>query len=188
MTQVLLDACVLQIAMSSSADGLSVLTEKLKKTINEIQERYESFIDSNQLYRQGKIKERDFFASIGDYLVASSTMNFITVQTIFEMKSLVEKKASKRSQGPQSESESDASIATPQWSSDASKFAAANQTPRGGQFSLPKPQQPQSWVADTSTQLKLANRQESGAPKKCTACNSAIAKQAKFCIRCGNPQ
>src|ERR687884_467929 len=174
--------------MSSGADTLSVLTEKLKKTINEIQDRYESFIDSNQLYKQGKIKERDFFASIGDYLVASSTMNFITVQTIFEMKSLVERKASIRSERRQSESESDTSIATPQWSSDASKFAAANQTPAAGQFSLPKPQQPPSWVADTSTQQKVANRQESSALKKCTTCNRAIAKQAKFCTRCGNPQ
>src|SRR5919197_3525269 len=80
--------------MSSGVDTLNTLAERLKETINEIQERYESFIDSNQLYRPGKINERAFFASIGEYLVASSAMNFITVQTIFEMKSIVEKKAS----------------------------------------------------------------------------------------------
>src|ERR687886_2922062 len=108
--------------MSSSADGLSVLTEKLKKTINEIQDRYESFIDSNQLYRQGKIKERDFFASIGDYLVASSTMNFITVQTIFEIRSLVERKASAHDEHGQPKS--GASAMSPQGIAEGSKFAA----------------------------------------------------------------
>src|ERR687888_2826273 len=84
--------------MSSSLDRLSSLTEKLKQTINEIQDQYESFIDSNQLYKQGKINEREFFASIGDYLVASSAMNFITVQAIFEMRSMAEKKASTNNQ------------------------------------------------------------------------------------------
>src|SRR5919206_606809 len=80
--------------MPSSADTLNVLTEKLRNTINEIQDRYESFIDSNQLYKQGKINEREFFASIGDYLIASSAMNFITVQTIFEMRSVLQQKSS----------------------------------------------------------------------------------------------
>ena len=171
--------------MSSNAEGLGVLTEKLKKTINEIQDRYESFIDSNQLYRQGKIKERDFFASIGDYLVASSTMNFITVQTIFEMKSLVERKASIRGQFG---SGLDASIAPEQRSSDVSEFAAANQTTRDAQYSLPKPQQPPSLGAERYTRQNVANGEERSALKKCTTCSKAIARQAKFCTRCGNPQ
>jgi hypothetical protein len=172
--------------MSSGADALSGLTEKLKKTINEIQDRYESFIDSNQLYKQGKIKDRDFFASIGDYLVASSAMNFITVQTIFEMRSLVERKASARSEHGQSESA--ASAMAPQGSGGVSKFAAASQTPTAGQFSLPKPQEPPSEIAETSGQQNLANGQESSTPKKCIICKRAIAKQAKFCSQCGNPQ
>jgi hypothetical protein len=171
--------------MSSSADTLSILTEKLKKIINEIQDRYESFIDSNQLYKQGKIKERDFFASIGDYLVASSAMNFITVQTIFEMRSLVERKASADNEHGQPES--GASTMSPQGIG-ASKFAAAGQTSTAGQFSMPKPQQPPSAVAETSDQQEVGNGQDSSAVKKCTVCKRAIAKQAKFCTQCGNPQ
>jgi hypothetical protein len=172
--------------MSSAADTLSVLTEKLKKTINEIQDRYESFIDSNQLYKQGKIKERDFFASMGDYLVASSAMNFITVQTIFEMRSLLEKKVSAYNERGQSESP--ASAVSPQGNTGASKLAVAGQTPMAGQFSLPKPQQPPSAVAETSDQENVGNGQDISAVKKCTTCKRAIAKQAKFCTQCGNPQ
>jgi hypothetical protein len=176
----------IQIAMSSGADTLSNLTEKLKKTITEIQDRYESFIDSNQLYKQGKIKERDFFASIGDYLVASSAMNFITVQTIFEMRSLVEKRTSLHSSPGQVGSATSAT--SPQGGVGISKFAAESQTATAEQFSLPKPQQPSSKGTDTSGEQKVANGQDSSAVKKCTICKRAIAKQAKFCSQCGNPQ
>jgi len=172
--------------MSSDADTLSVLTEKLKKTINEIQDRYESFIDSNQLYKQGKIKERDFFASIGDYLVASSAMNFITVQTIFEMRSLVERKASARNE--HGKRESGVSAMSPHGIASGSKFAVTSQTPTVGQFSMPKPQQPPSALTETSDQQGTGNGQGSSAVKKCTICKRAISKQAKYCNQCGNAQ
>ena len=171
--------------MSAGADTLSILTEKLKKTINEIQDRYESFIDSNQLYKQGKIKERDFFASIGDYLVASSAMNFITVQTIFEMRSLVERKAS--ADNEHSQRESGVSAMSPHGIAGGNKFAVTNPTP-AGQFSMPKPQQPPSAVTETSDQQRTGNGQDSSAVKKCIICKRAIPKQAKYCSQCGNAQ
>jgi hypothetical protein len=158
--------------MSSRVDTLSTLTEKLKQTINEIQDRYESFIDSNQLYKQGKINEREFFASIGDYLIASSAMNFITVQTIFEMRSMVEKKASTNNQTERLSSPS----------------AAA---PSADQFSLPKPQQPTFKALQTHDGQGSVNSSENvqkKATKDCTVCGKAIPKQAKFCSRCGNSQ
>src|SRR5919197_3726638 len=140
--QVLLNACTdNNIGMSSGVDMLSTLAEKLKQTINEIQDRYESFIDSNQLYKQGKINERDFFASIGDYLVASSAMNFITVQTIFEMKSFVEGKAPAGDRPEQI-----ISSPSPVFSSKGgivnSKYTTESKTVGGEQYNLPKPQQP----------------------------------------------
>ena len=50
--------------MSFGVDALSGLTEKLKKLIDETQNQYESFIDTNQLSKQGRINEKEFFASI----------------------------------------------------------------------------------------------------------------------------
>src|SRR5919197_2545606 len=165
--------------MSSGVDTLSSLTEKLKQTINEIQDRYESFIDSNQLYKQGKINEREFFASIGDYLGSSSAMNFITVQTIFEMKSMVEKKAATDNQpGPLS---SPSPAASSQGGIGISKFTTESQMPRPDQFSLPKPQQ--SLQTDNGQRSLNESENKAKPTKDCIVCRKPIPKQAKFCIR-----
>ena len=124
--------------MPSNADTLNVLTEKLRNTINEIQDRYESFIDSNQLFKQGKINEREFFASIGDYLIASSAMNFITVQVIFEMRSGLQQKSSSNKQSGQLGP--DSSATSTHGTTQDNKFAEESQIPKTEQFSMPKPQ------------------------------------------------
>src|ERR687890_2352947 len=80
--------------MSSGVDTLSALTEKLKQLINDTQDRYESFIDSTQLYKQGKVNEKEYFSNIGEYLVATSAMNFLAIRVILEMKSTMEKGSS----------------------------------------------------------------------------------------------
>jgi hypothetical protein len=113
-------------------------------------------------------------------------MNFITVQTIFEIRSLVEVKASAHNEHGQSESR--VSAMSPQGITGGSKFASASQTSTNGQFSMPKPQQPPSAVAETSDQQKVGNGQDSRAVKNCTICSRPIAKQAKFCTQCGNRQ
>jgi hypothetical protein len=176
------------LGMSSGVDTLSTLTEKLKRTIDEIQDRYESFIDSNQLYKQGKINEREFFASIGDYLVASSAMNFITVQTIFEMKSMVEKKASTNNQPGRLSSPSPASPS--QGGIGISRSTSESQMPGADQYSLPKPQQPTFKTLQTDDGQRSVSGSENRpkATKDCVVCGKAIPKQAKFCTRCGNSQ
>ena len=73
--------------MSFGVDTLGALTEKLKQIINDTQEQYESFIHSIQLYKQGKVNEKEYFSKIGEYLVATSAMNFLANRVILEMKS-----------------------------------------------------------------------------------------------------
>ena len=46
--------------MSFAVDTLGALAEKLKQVINNTQNKYESFIDDTQLYKQGKINEKEF--------------------------------------------------------------------------------------------------------------------------------
>src|ERR687887_2119241 len=77
--------------MSFGVDTLGALTEKLKKLVNETQDQYESFIDTTQLYKQGKVNEKEFFANIGDYLVATSALNFLAIRVILEIKSAIDK-------------------------------------------------------------------------------------------------
>jgi hypothetical protein len=171
--------------MPSSADTLNVLTEKLRNTINEIQDRYESFIDSNQLFKQGKINEREFFASIGDYLIASSAMNFITVQAIFEMRSVLQKSSSNKESGQLGPNSS----ATLSGTTRDSKFAEESQMPKTEQFSMPKPQQHVISTSETSARQKATDSGQSARTMKgCRFCGKAIPEQAKFCTRCGNSQ
>jgi hypothetical protein len=173
--------------MPSSADTLNVVTEKLRNTINEIQDRYESFIDSNQLYKQGKINEREFFASIGDYLIASSAMNFIAVQAIFEMRSVLQQKSSSTKQagnvGPSSSSTS------LHGTTGNSKFTEESQMPRTDQFTMPKPQQQVLSTMETPARRKSTDSGQSARTMKdCLVCGKTIPEQAKFCTRCGNSQ
>src|SRR5919205_3632417 len=96
--------------MSSAMDNLGDLIEKLRHMINDIQDQYESFIDSNQLYKQGKVNEREFFASVGNYLVAMSAMNFLAIQVILEIKSAIEKKSTNKSRQDRVPSKNDFKI------------------------------------------------------------------------------
>jgi hypothetical protein len=77
--------------MSFGVDTLGGLAEKLKQLVNDTQNLYESFIDANQLYKQGKMGDKEFFAKIGEFLVATSALNFLAVRVILEMKTAMEK-------------------------------------------------------------------------------------------------
>ena len=77
--------------MSFGVDTLGGLTEKLKRLIDDTQNLYESFIDANQLYKQGKMRDKEFFVKIGEYLVSTSALNFLAVRVILEIKNAMEK-------------------------------------------------------------------------------------------------
>ena len=49
--------------MSFGVDTLGGLAEKLKQLINDTQNLYEAFIDANQLYKQGKMGDKEFLAT-----------------------------------------------------------------------------------------------------------------------------
>ena len=83
--------------MSFGVDALGALTEKLRQLVNDTQEKYESFIDDTQLFKQGKINEKEFFAKIGEYLVAFSALNFLAIRVILELRSAAEKGTSMKS-------------------------------------------------------------------------------------------
>ena len=63
----------------------------MKQQINDTQDKYESFIDATQLYKQGKTNEKEYFANIGDYLISTSALDFLAIRVILEMKSEIDK-------------------------------------------------------------------------------------------------
>ena len=83
--------------MSFGVDTLGGLAEKLKQLINDTQNLYEAFIDANQLYKQGKMGDKEFFTNLGEYLISTSALNFLAVRVILEIKNAMEKGTSIKS-------------------------------------------------------------------------------------------
>ena len=165
--------------MSFGVDTLGGLTEKLKQLVNDIQELYESFIDANQLYKQGKMSDKEFFARIGEYLVATSAMNFLAVRVLIEMKAAMEKGTSIKSPTGGSSYPS-----APQAGFGVGGFVGAGGTvgPAAGEYTLPSPQEPTFKLVDIELPKPRANT------KSCIVCGASIAAQAKFCSKCGRAQ
>src|SRR5829696_261499 len=177
--------------MSSGVDTLGALIEKLKQLINDTQDRYESFIDSTQLYKQGKVNEKEYFSNIGEYLVATSAMNFLAIRVILEMKSTMEKGSSlKNPTGGLASSSS-----TPQADFGISGFVGGTESNEVRGSTMPSPQ-PAEQEEPTFKPVDIVIERPSKmivdkttlTTKNCIVCESVIPKQAKFCSKCGNSQ
>ncbi len=67
-------------------DTLSMLFEKLQSLFDESQGYYESFLDTNNMYKKGQLSDKEFFQKLGDYTVAYSALEFLAIKVIFELK------------------------------------------------------------------------------------------------------
>ncbi|HEX7207412.1 MAG TPA: zinc ribbon domain-containing protein [Nitrososphaeraceae archaeon] len=179
--------------MSSGVDTLGALTEKLKQLINDTQDRYESFIDSTQLYKQGKVNEKEYFSNIGEYLVATSAMNFLAIRVILEMKSTMEKGSSlKNPTGGLASS----STTTPQADFGISGFVGETESNEVRGSTMPSPQPAEQEEEPTFKPVDIVIERPSKmsvdkttlTTKNCIVCGHLIPKQAKFCSKCGNSQ
>ena len=178
--------------MSSGVDTLGALTEKLKQLINDTQDRYESFIDSTQLYKQGRVNEKEYFSNIGEYLVATSAMNFLAIRVILEIKSTMEKGSSlKNPTGGVASSSS----STPQADFGISGFVGGTESNEVRGSTMPSPQpaeqeeptfKPVDIVIERPS--KMSVDKTTLTTKNCIVCGHLIPKQAKFCSKCGNSQ
>ena len=83
-------------------DTLNRTFEKLQALFDESQGYYESFLDANNLYKNGKLTDKQFFQKLGDYTVAYSALEFLAIKTLMEMKKTLDKVASGSSTGTQS--------------------------------------------------------------------------------------
>src|SRR5919204_5912859 len=130
--------------MSFGVDTLGALTEKLKKLVNETQDQYESFIDTIQLYKQEKVNEKEFFANIGDYLVATSALNFLAIRVILEIKSAIDKGTSIKNAtgGISSSSSPQTGFGIGSFIGSGGGGTAGTAAGGGGEYTMPKPSQP----------------------------------------------
>jgi hypothetical protein len=169
-------------------DTLGGLTEKLKQLINDTQEQYEAFIDATQLYKKGKVNEKEYFSKIGDYLIATSTVNFLAVQVIFEIKSAIEK-------GPTIKSPTSAFASpTSQPTLGVASFAGTGGTAERNDYTMSAPAQTEIQEPASQGDIPVGHLSEKNSAriitstKKCMHCGSGITERAKFCNKCGNSQ
>jgi hypothetical protein len=175
--------------MSFGVDTLGGLTEKLKQLINDTQDLYESFIDANQLYKQGKMDDRDFFMKIGEYLISTSALNFLAVRVILEIKGAMEK-------GTSMKSPTGGSASQPQAGFGLGGFVGTGGTVGPGvgaggndYTTLPSPREPTFKPVDIEIPKPRASSSvATTATKNCTVCNATIPRHAKFCSKCGRLQ
>lgn len=179
MPPIVIKPSKLFLLMSFGVDTLGGLAEKLKQLVNETQGKYESFVDATQLYRQGKMPEREFFGRIGEFLIASAALNFLAVRVIFELKNALEKGTSIKSPTGGSAYPGQAQ----------SGFGIGGFVNSGGMAGpsvttdvLPSPNQSVAKPIDT----ELTKPQTE--TKSCIICGSNIPQRAKFCSKCGKAQ
>jgi hypothetical protein len=72
-------------------DTLNLLAEKLDNLFKDSQGYYESFLDANTMYKQGKLSDKEFFEKMGDYIVAYSALEFLAIKVVFEMKKALDR-------------------------------------------------------------------------------------------------
>lgn len=167
--------------MSFGVDTLGGLAEKLKQLSNDNQSMYESFLDATQLYKQGRMGEKEYFAKIGEYLVATSAMNFLAIRVIFEIKGALEKGSSIKNPtggvaSPQPSQPQQASFGI------GGFVGAGGMAGPGAGYTLPSPQPSEPTFKPVDIELPRKTT------KSCIICGATIPAQAKFCSKCGRSQ
>lgn len=194
--------------MSFGVDTLGGLTEKLKQLVNDTQNNYESFFDSTQLFKQGKMESNEYFSRMGEFLVSSSALNFLSCRVILELKSAMDKNISAKGKNERSASSTIPSVNSGSGGGAAGGFGVDGFISTGGsagaastapsptfnsqslneEYDLPLPQEAPTFkpVDIVITKQEPSNTQ--GSKKNCIVCTALIPKQAKFCNKCGNSQ
>jgi len=161
-------------------DTLNLIFDKLQSLLNDSQGYYESFLDANTLYKQGKLSEKEFFEKLGDYVVAYSALEFLAVKVIFELKKSLDRIAG--GTAPRTTTGS-----TP---AGLTGFGMTSPSQTISPTISGRPPQIISAAAFSATGA-LPTPDPSLLPQKsagpiCTSCGASIRSNAKFCTKCGN--
>jgi len=155
-------------------DTLNLLFDKLQSLLNDSQGYYESFLDANTLYKQGKLSEKEFFEKLGDYVVAYSALEFLAVKVIFELKKSLDRIAGGTAHGTTAMGSTPVGMGgfgmTPQISGRPPSIISAAAFSALGALPTPDP--------------SLLPRKSTG--PSCTSCGASIRPHAKFCTKCGS--
>lgn len=166
-------------------DTLNMLFDKLEGLFNESQGYYESFLDTNNMYKKGQIGDKEFFQQLGDYVVAYSALEFLAIKVIFELKKAVNS-GSGRTQSPG---------LMPGMGQAGMMGGGMGMPPRSGTSQNPVGRPPgivsaKEAFGDVGTLPSpdpslVARHTSQSAENSCSACGSPLRPNAKFCTKCG---
>lgn len=161
-------------------DTLNMLFEKLESLFDESQGYYETFLDTNNMYKQGKIGDKEFFQRLGDYVVAYSALEFLSIKVIFEIRKSL-KTGSVNTQSPGLMP----GMGQPGMMPPRAGTAA---NPVGGPPGIVSAQEafgdPGTLPSPDPTLMPRQTVSTNG----CSSCGSPLRPNSKFCTKCGNKQ
>jgi len=169
-------------------DTLNMLFDKLSSLFDESQSYYESFLDTNNMYKKGQISDKEFFQKLGDYTVAYSALEFLAIKVIFELK---------KSIGSNSGNTQSPGL-MPGMGQPGMMAGGMGQPPRTGTAENPVGGSPPGIVSaqeafgDVGTlpspdpslmPRQTISPQQSG--NGCNSCGAELRPNSKFCTKCG---
>jgi hypothetical protein len=167
-------------------DTLNMLFDKLTNLFDESQGYYESFLDTNNMYKKGQLSDKEFFQKLGDYTVAYSALEFLAIKVIFELKKAVGS-GSGNTQSPGLMP----GMGTP-------GMMPGGMPPRAGTAENPVGGGPPGIVSAQeafgeagtlpSPDPSMMPRQTVAPPSEngCSSCGAELRPNSKFCTKCGS--
>lgn len=170
-------------------DTLNLLYEKLDNLFTESQGYYESFLDANNMYKKGKMSDQEFFQQLGDYVVAYSALEFLSIKVIMEIKKSLDRMAGGKAQGG-----TQSPGLMPGMGSPGMMSGMGMNQPRAGTAQNPVGRPPSIVSAGQgfnepgtlpSPDPALMPKKTASGPS-CSSCGAQIRPNAKFCTKCGS--
>ena len=173
-------------------DTLNMLFDKLQSLFDESQGYYESFLDTNNMYKKGQLSDKEFFQKLGDYVVAYSALEFLAIKVIFELrKSVGSGSGNTQSPGLMPGMGNPGMMA-------GGMAGGMGMPPRSGTAQNPVGGGPPGIVSaqeafgdvgtlpspDPALMPRATVSPQGG--NGCTACGAELRPNAKFCTKCGN--
>ena len=172
-------------------DTLNLLTDKLNALFEESQGYYETFLDSNNLYKNGKLTDKEFFQKLGDYVVAYSALLFLSIKVTFELKKAISKMAGGSAPGSTQSPGLMPGMGTPgmvggMGMPPQAARAGTQQNPVGAPPSVVSANEAFGNIGTLPTPDPSLMTKPVGSGKHCTGCGDELRPNAKFCTKCGN--
>jgi hypothetical protein len=165
-------------------DTLNMLFDKLQSLFDDSQGYYESFLDTNNMYKKGLLSDKEFFQKLGDYVVAYSALEFLAIKVIFELK-----KSRGSGTGNTQSPGLMPGMGQPGMMSGmgTSPRSGSAQNPVGGPPGIVSAQQTFGDVGTLPSPdpSLMPRRTVESSGNGCKSCGVSLRPNAKFCTKCG---